>query len=51
MKAVSQPRMKELLLANSAEPAPYTHAEFKRHVAEEIRDWGSVVRSAGIKVD
>jgi tripartite-type tricarboxylate transporter receptor subunit TctC len=51
MKAVAQPKMKELLAANSAEAAPYTQAEFKQHVVQEIRDWASVVRSAGIKVE
>jgi len=51
MKAVEQPKMKSLLAANSAEPAPYTHAQFKEHVAKEVRDWGEVVRAAGLKVD
>jgi tripartite-type tricarboxylate transporter receptor subunit TctC len=51
MKAVTQPRMKELLAANSAEPAPYTRAQFKEYVAKEMRDWGEVVRAAGLKVD
>ena len=51
MKAVRQPRMKDLLAANSAEAAPYTQAQFKEHVAKEVRDWGEVVRGAGLKVD
>ena len=51
MKAVTQPRMKDLLAANSAEAAPYTRAQFKQHVADEVRSWGVVVRSAGLKVD
>jgi tripartite-type tricarboxylate transporter receptor subunit TctC len=51
MKAVEQPRVKELLAANAAEPAPYTRAEFKQHVAEEVRAWGEVVRAAGLKVE
>jgi len=51
MKAVAQPRMKELLIANSAEPAPYTRAEFKQHVADEVRAWGEVVRASGLKVE
>lgn len=51
MKAVQQPRVKELLAANAAEPAPYTRAEFKQHVAEEVRAWGEVVRAAGLKVE
>ncbi len=51
VKAVEQPKMKSLLAANAAEPAPFTHAQFKEHVAKEVRDWGEVVRSAGLKVD
>ena len=51
MKAVTQPRMKELLIANSAEAAPYTRAQFKEHVASEVRAWSEVVRAAGLKVD
>lgn len=51
MKAVTQPKMKELLAANAAEPAPYTQAEFKQHVANEVRNWGAVVRATGLKVE
>ena len=51
MKAVQHPRMKDLLTANAAEPAPYTQAQFKQHVADEVRDWGAVVRAAGLKVE
>jgi tripartite-type tricarboxylate transporter receptor subunit TctC len=51
MRAVEQPRMKSLLTANAAEPAPFTQAQFKEHVAREVRDWGNVVRAAGLKVD
>ncbi len=50
-KAVEQPRMKDLLASNSAEPAPFTQAQFKSYVAKEVRDWGAVVRAAGLKVD
>ena len=51
MKAVSQPRMKDLLTTNLAEPSPYTPAQFKQHVAQEVQNWREVVRSAGLKVD
>jgi tripartite-type tricarboxylate transporter receptor subunit TctC len=51
MKAVAHPRVKEMLAANAAEPAPYTRAQFKQHVADEVRAWGEVVRSAGLKVE
>jgi tripartite-type tricarboxylate transporter receptor subunit TctC len=48
---VEQPRLRDLLIANSAEPAPYTQAEFKAYVAKEMKDWATVVRSAGLKVE
>ena len=51
MKAVTRPRMKDVLTANAAEPAPYTRAQFKQHVADEVRAWGKVVRASGLKVD
>jgi tripartite-type tricarboxylate transporter receptor subunit TctC len=51
MKAVEQPRMKDLLTLNSAEPAPFTQAQFKAYVAKEVHDWGEVVHAAGLKVD
>jgi tripartite-type tricarboxylate transporter receptor subunit TctC len=51
MKAVAQPRMRDLLASNSAEPAPYSPSEFRQHVANEVRDWREVVRSAGLKVE
>ena len=51
MKAAEQPRMKHLLATNSAEAASFTEAEFKAYVAKEVRDWGEIVRGAGLKVD
>ena len=51
MKAVAQPRMKELLAQNSAEPAQFTPAQFREHVADEVRSWGEVVRASGLKVE
>ena len=51
MKAVAHPRLKDMLAANAAEPAPYTRSQFKQHVADEVRAWGEVVRAAGLKVD
>ena len=47
----SQPRLKELLNANSAEPAPFTQPQFKQHVAKEMREWAEIVRATGLKVD
>jgi tripartite-type tricarboxylate transporter receptor subunit TctC len=51
MKAAATPRMKDLLTANAAEAAPYSHEQFKAHVLQEMEDWGKVVRGAGLKVD
>ena len=51
MKAVTQPRMKEILTVNSAEPSTFTRAQFKDYVAREIREWSSVVRAADLKVE
>ena len=39
------------LWPNSAEPAPYTQAQFKAYVAKEIKDWARVVHAAGLKVE
>jgi tripartite-type tricarboxylate transporter receptor subunit TctC len=51
MKAVQNPRVTTILTANSAESSTYTQAEFKAHVAEEIRNWGKVIRESGLKVN
>ena len=51
IKAVDQARLKELLAINAAEPAPFTQPQFKQYVLKEIRDWGEVVRGAGLKVE
>ena len=51
MKTVTQPKMKEILAVNSAEPSTFTRAQFKDYVAKEIRDWAGVVRAADLKVE
>lgn len=51
MKAVATPRLRDLLQANLAEAAPYSRTQFREHIAAEIRDWGAVVRGAGLKVE
>jgi tripartite-type tricarboxylate transporter receptor subunit TctC len=51
IKAVEHARLKELLAINSAEPAPFTQSQFKQYVLKEMRDWGEVVRGAGLKVE
>ena len=51
MKAVEHPKIKNVLTANAAEAAPFTRAQFKQYVADEISSWGKVVRSAGLQVN
>jgi len=51
MKAVEHPKIKNVLTANAAEAAPFTRAQFKQYVADEISSWGKVVRSAGLTVN
>jgi tripartite-type tricarboxylate transporter receptor subunit TctC len=51
MKAMEQPRVKEILDANSAEPGRMTPAQFGEYLAKEVKVWGEVVRAAGVKVD
>ena len=50
-KAVEQPKVKEILAANSAIPGHMTPAEFGSYLAKEVRDWGEIVRATGLKVD
>lgn len=51
MKAVEQPRMKDILAANAAAPAQFTQLQFKQYVQKEMKDWAEVVRAANLKVD
>jgi len=51
MKAVEQPKVKNVLTANAAEAAPFTQPQFKQYVADEIKSWGNVVRKAGLQVN
>jgi tripartite-type tricarboxylate transporter receptor subunit TctC len=50
-KALSDPQLREQLIANGAQPATMTSPEFARFVAEELERWGKLVRSAGAKLD
>jgi len=49
--AMEQPKVKEILAVNSAEPGHMSPAQFADYVAREIKVWGEVVRAAGIKTD
>lgn len=51
MKALELPKVKEVLTATSAVPGRFTPAEFTAYLAKEVKDWGEIVRSSGLKVD
>ena len=49
--ALEQPKIRDILAANSAETARFTAAQFGDYVAHEIGVWGEIIRSAGIKIE
>jgi tripartite-type tricarboxylate transporter receptor subunit TctC len=50
-KAFSQPKLREIYAASAAEPGALTPAQFKDYMASEVKAWGDVVRTVGLKVD
>jgi len=50
-KAHAQPKVREIFANSAAEPGSMTPAELKRYMASEVKAWGDVVRSVGLKVD
>jgi len=48
---LNQPQVKEKLLAQGAEAAPSTPAEFDRVIKDELAKWEYVIRAANIKPD
>ena len=48
---LNQPQVKERLLAQGAEAAPSTQAEFDRVIKDELAKWEYVIRAANIKPD
>ena len=50
-KALAQPKVKEIFANSAAEPGTMTPAELKQYLAAEVKAWGDVVRSVGLKVD
>jgi tripartite-type tricarboxylate transporter receptor subunit TctC len=50
-KALTDPELKEKLLANGAQPAPTTPAELGDFVKSEIPRWGKAVEQSGAKID
>ena len=51
MKALEDPKTKEMLAVQSAEPGRMSSAQFGDYVAKEVRTWGDIVRAAGIKIE
>ncbi len=50
-KSMEQPRVKEVLAANSAEPGRMTPPQFKSYLAKEVKAWGEVVRASAVKIE
>lgn len=50
-RAVEQPKVKEILAANSAIPGRMSTPEFTDYLARETRIWGGIVRSSGVRID
>jgi tripartite-type tricarboxylate transporter receptor subunit TctC len=51
MKVLSDPKTAQAMMAAGAEPAPGTSEQFRTFLANEIKKWGEIIRSANIKVD
>jgi hypothetical protein len=51
IQAFEQPRMKEVLAANSAEGGRQTPAQLTDLLAREVRDWGEIIRSTGVRIE
>ena len=50
-KAQAQPKVREIFAASAAEPGAMTPAQLKQYLASEVKAWGEVVRSVGLKID
>jgi tripartite-type tricarboxylate transporter receptor subunit TctC len=50
-RAVADPKVRELILAQGIEPVSSTPAEFRAFVNAELEKWARVVKAAGIKGD
>jgi tripartite-type tricarboxylate transporter receptor subunit TctC len=50
-RLLSAPDMRERLLAQGAEPAPDSPAEFARFIANELVRYARIVKASGAKVD
>jgi tripartite-type tricarboxylate transporter receptor subunit TctC len=50
-KALADPRVRETITAQGADPMSSTPAEFRRFFVAELEKWGKLIRAAGIKAD
>jgi tripartite-type tricarboxylate transporter receptor subunit TctC len=51
MKGLAHPKVKEILTTVSAVPGTLSPEQFGAVLAKETRDWGEIVRAAGVKVE
>jgi len=51
MRAMEQPKVKDLLAANAAIPGRMSTQEFSAYLVRETRGWGEIVRNSGVKVE
>jgi tripartite-type tricarboxylate transporter receptor subunit TctC len=50
-KAQAQPKVREIFANSAAEPSTMNPAQLKAYLAAEVKAWGDVVRSVGLKID
>ena len=50
-KALNAPDVREKMLAQGAEPAPTTPAEFAAFIAREREKYARIIKASGAKVD
>ena len=51
MKAVDQPKVKEMLTNVSAIPGTMSPEQFAAFLAKDTREWGDIVKASGVKVE
>jgi tripartite-type tricarboxylate transporter receptor subunit TctC len=50
-KAIADPKVRETITAQGADPMSNTPAEFRRFFVTELEKWSKLIRAAGIKAD
>jgi tripartite-type tricarboxylate transporter receptor subunit TctC len=50
-KAQAQPKTKEIFAASAAEAGTMTPAQLRAYMASEVKAWGDIVRTVGLKID